>query len=230
MRKEGHMTIELIVERFERLDRDVETLSKVLLIFIALLAARAIFLIYEQKLSELWGILSPMAALVAALLVARIATRLIMNNNLLRTDDRRHDVVRITHHLLAITMDLQSRVNYVKVLLTNGNLPVFVLRDLASTIERRYEALLERDAYKYLPGPTVDLICQMSGSIFGICSLAGGLEKATTDQPMASIGSVPSPERDAMVASVEELLGKITNLIDNIYEVRNSINPAGAKQ
>jgi len=224
------MTIEDLVERFERLDRDVENLSKVLLIFIALLSARAIFMIYEQKLSELWGVLSPMAALVAALLVARIATRLIMSNNILRADDRRHDVVRITHHLLAITTDLRSRVGYLKKLLTDGNLPVFVLRDLATTIERRYETLLERDAYKYLPGPTVDLIGQMSGSIFGICLLAGGLEKATTDQPMASVGSVPSQERDAMVASVEELLGKITNLIDNIYEVRTNLNSAVAKQ
>lgn len=140
--------IDHLVRKFERLDKDVEALSNVLLIFIVLLFARVTLLIYEHRFDELWAILAPMTALVAALLIARVASRLITNNNIIREDDRRMDIVRVTHHLLAVAQDLRARVDYVKTMLSTGNRPVFALGEIVSTIERRYETLLERDAYQ----------------------------------------------------------------------------------
>jgi hypothetical protein len=216
--------IDHLVRKFERLDKDVEALSNVLLIFIVLLFARVTLLIYEHRFDELWAILAPMTALVAALLVARVASRLITNNNIIREDDRRMDIVRVTHHLLAVAQDLRARVDYVKTMLSTGNRPVFALGEIVSTIERRYETLLERDSYQYLSGPSVDLIIRMSGSIFGICTLARGLEKATTDKPLASIDSVLPSDREQQVANLGDLMDGLNKLIDQIYEVRASID------
>lgn len=213
-----------LVRKFERLDKDIEVLSNVLLVFIVLLFARVALLIYEHRFDELWAILAPMTALVAALLVARVATRLITNNNIIKEDDRRRDLVRVTHHLLAVAQDLLARVGYVKVLLSTGNRPVFALGEIVSTIERRYETLLERDSYQYLPGPSVDLIIRISGSIFGICTLARGLEKVTTDKPLASIDSVLLSDREQQVAKLGDLMDDLNKLIDQIYEVRGSID------
>jgi len=161
--------------------------------------------------------------MASALLVAFAGKRQIAHSTLIREDDRRQDIVRVTHHLLAIATDLNSHVTYFNTLLIKGDRPVFVLRELATTIENRYETLLERDAYKYLPGGAVDLICQMSGSIFGIRMLSYGLEKAITDQQLISINSVML-NREAQVNSVNHLLKEITKLIDHLYELRSALD------
>ncbi len=217
--------INLLVQQFERLERDIKVLSSVLLIFIALLAARAVVVIYEGNFDDLWAAIAPMTALIAALLVSRVASRLITNNNIVREDDRRRDLVRVTHHLLAVANDLRSRVGYVKALLSGGNRPVFAFAAIASSIERRYETLLEREAYQYLPGRTVDLIIGMSGAVFGICTMAGALEKATADKPFSLIDSILPQDRKQQVASLDALMEDLKKVIDQIHEVRASIDP-----
>lgn len=216
--------IEHLFRKFERLDRDVEVLSYILLGFIALLSARMALLVYEQKFEKLWDIFAPMTALVAALLVARVATRLITNNDIIREDDRRRDIVRVTHHLLIIVQDLLARINYVKVILGGGSRPMFVLGEIASTIERRYETLFERDPYLYLNGSSVDLINGMSGKVFEIIMLARGLEKVTANNPLALIDNAFPPDRAQQLTNLDSLMNDLNKLIDQIYELRASID------
>lgn len=64
----------------------------------------------------------------------------------------------------------------------------------------------------------------MSGNIFGICTLARGLGKATTDKPLASIDSVLPSDREQQVANLGDLMDGHNKLIDQIYEVRASID------
>lgn len=213
-----------LIRKFKRLDRDVETLSNILLFFILLLSVQVVRLIYIQKFDELWAILAPMTALVAALLVTTVANRLITNNNIIREDDRRINIVRVTHHLLAVVQDLHSRVGYANTVLINNNNSVFCFGEIAASIERRYETLFERDLYQYLPGPSVDLIIGMSGSIFGVCTLAEGLGKATLNKPMALIDNVLLPKRKQLVSELDKLMIDLMKLIDQIYELRASIN------
>lgn len=217
--------IKQLVKEFEKWDKYIDALSIFILFCFCLLLARIIFFPYEEKPSGFWAVLTPLIAMASALLVAFAGKRQIAHVNLIREDDRRQDVVRVTHHLLAIANDLNAHVAYVNTLLIKGDSPVFLLLELATTIERRYETLLERDAYKYLPGTVVDLICQMSGSIFGIRMLSYGLEKATTDQQIISINSV-MPNREAPVNSVNHLLNEITKLIDHIHKLRATLDLA----
>lgn len=213
-----------LVNKFKGLERDINALSYALLFFIVLLSARLIVLLYQQEYKDLWTILRPIVSSFAALLVTKTATRLIINNNLIRQDDRRKDLVRVTHHLLAIVNDLRSRVHYFKTMLNSGNRPVLVLGELASSIEHRYETLLERDAYQYLPGPTVDLIVSMSGTVFGLTTLARGLERASKDKALASIDSILPSDRDQQISSLDRLSNDLEKLLDHIYELRASID------
>ena len=216
--------IHQLVQNFKRLDRDIEALSNVLIIFIIALVARAALLVYQSQYDALWSLLGSIASIVAALLVARAATRLITNSNITREDERRQDLVRVTHHLLAITQDLRARVGYVKDMLSGGSRPAFALSQVAITIERRYETLLERDAYQFLPGKCVDIIIRISGGIFGIGALAEGVKHITAQSSLGALDGALVKDSGQQIARLDELMDDLQTLIDGIYEVRSSID------
>jgi carbon starvation protein CstA len=218
-----------LLRKFEKLDRDIEALSYVLIAFAFVLIFRILFLLYQCRFEELWTLFGPFTAIVAAMLVARVAKHLIANNNIIRENDRRINLVRVTHHLLAVTQDMFAQVEYVKIMLTSGKRPTFVFGKVAENIERRYETLLDRDAYQFLPGKCVDIIINMSGSVFGIGALAEGLNNITASNPMTAIDSVLPQDMTQQIAKLDQLMNKLQELITDLYEVRTSIDGQGAK-
>lgn len=212
--------IHKLVQKFERLDRDVEALSNVLIVIILSLVTRAAFLVYHGWYDGLWSLFGSISSIVAALLVARAAARLIINGQIVREDKRRQELVRVTHHLLAISKDLQARVGYVKTMLSDDSHPAFALNHIAITIERRYETLLERDAYQFLPGKCVDIIIRISGSIFGIGALAEGVKHISTQSPLNMLDAALVKDRGQKIAQLKGLMDDLQELINGIYELR----------
>lgn len=213
-----------LVRNFEKLDRDIDALSNFLVVFIVALVARAMLLAYQGQYDGLWSLLGSIAPIVAALLVSKTASRLITNGNIVREDEKRREIVRVTHHLLAITQDLRARVGYVKNMLTDQTHPAFALGQVAVTIERRYETLLEKDAYQFLPGKCVDIIINISGSIFGIGALAEGVKQAAVKSPLGALGSVLPKDNAPLIAQLNELMDELQTLINGIYEVRSTLD------
>jgi hypothetical protein len=212
-----------LLKTFRRINRDIEVLTYILLVFLVIAAIRATILIYKDQYDQLWSLLSPTVPLLAALLIVRVANRLIVHNNIIREDDRRQEIVRTTHHLIAITKDLRARVGYCKVILSEGS-PALTLIEIAKTIEDRYETLLDRDAYKYLPGKCVDIITKISGSIFGISLLAAGMRHGTNTNPSAAFANISTNENEGLIATLEELLADLQELIDELFKMRESID------
>lgn len=165
-----------------------------------MLIFRILFLLYRCRFGELWTLFGPFTAIVAALLVARVAKHIIAHNAIIREDDRRINLVRVTHHLLAVTQDMLAQVEYVKIMLASGKRPTFVFGKVTENIERRYETLLERDAYQFLPGKCFDIIINMSGSIFGIGARAEGLNNITASNLMTAIDSVLPQDMTQQIA------------------------------
>ena len=217
--------IHRFVKEFQRFDRDIEVLTYTLVAFLLILAARAVFFVYEGQFDQLWSLLAPTTPLIATLLVVRVANRLIVNGNIIRENDRRQEVVRITHHLIAITKDLKGRVGFAKKVLGEGDCDslALALSKIAITIEDRYETLLDRDAYKFLPGKCIDIITKISGSIFGIGLLATGMQHAMAANQMIGIKGVPN-ENSHLIAQLDDLMTDIQELIDELYRLRNSID------
>jgi hypothetical protein len=107
--------------------------------------------------------------------------------------------------------------------------PAFVFEKVAENIERRYETLLERDAYQFLPGKCVDIIINMSGNIFGIGALAEGLNSINASNPLTVIDSVLPQDMTQQIAKLDQLMNKLQELITGLYEMRTSIDCQGAK-
>lgn len=222
--------IESLVNHFKRNDRDIKALTYVLLAFLLAFASRAAMLIYECRYLDLWPLLPQVVPLLSVLVVVRVANRLIANANIIREDDRRQELVRTIHHLIAITKDLRARVSYAKIVLTEGGRPSITLIQIAKTIEERYEVLLQRDGYKYLPGPCVDIITRISGDIFGIGVLAESIKQMTADKPALASMFVPVKKDTASPLRLNELMNDLQELIDHLFELRESINEVEVKK
>ena len=212
------------VKRLQRLNRDVEVLNYVLVGFLLILAIQAVILVYEHHYDQLWALLPPATPLIAALLVGRVANRLIINGNITREDDRMQEIVRTTHHLIVITKDLRARVNFCNLVLKEGDRPAFALVQIAKTIEDRYETLLQREGYKYLPGKCVDIITRISGSIFGIGLLAEGVKHSWVANPAAALKNVSNKDSQLPAAKLDELMTDLEQLIEELFTLRTSID------
>lgn len=143
-------------------------------------------------------------------------------------DAERRKIVRTTHHLIAITKDLKGRVYHVKNVLTDGKYegkyPVSNLEKIAKSIEERYETMLEPDAYEFLPGPTVNLIVGLSGSIFGLTRLADGVAQSTKEKSGSDLTPVPVNPNQSSTQIFDNLMSKLQELIDQLMALRKSID------
>lgn len=225
--------IERIVGEYKRSDRDIDALTYVVIAFLLLIVVRAAHVVYrcqfqdyECRYEDLWLLLPQAVPLLSVLVVVRVANRLLSHGNILREEDRRLEIARTTHHLIAIAKDLKERVGYVKSMVTEGGRPALAVVEIAKSIERRYETLLERDAYKYLPGSSVDLITGMSGSIFGIVVLAGGFGQLSAARPGFGLAPMPARGDGSLPPEFDKLTNEIQLLIDQLYEIRYSIEAA----
>lgn len=215
--------IESFVKDYKRNDRDIKALTYVVIAFLVLIIGRAALLVYECQFSALWQLLPYAVPLLSVLVVVRVANRLLLNGSIIREDDRRQEIVRTTHHLIAIAKDLKARVGYVKEMLTEGRQSSIALVQIAKSIEERYETLLQRDAYKYLPGSSVDIITRMSGDIFGIVVLAEGVRLTTSESPGSTLTQIPANGDGSLPQRFDKLMGEIQQIIDQLFEVRESI-------
>lgn len=215
--------INKILQSYKKFDRDIDALSGLLLFLMLLIIGRVIACVFQKEYDALWPLLISAIPIVAAMLVVRVANRQITHGNLIREDDRRQQVVRVTHHLIAIALDMRQRVGFMHKILDEGRATPLLFEQLASSIESRYEVLLEPDAYKYLPGSCVDIIVNMSGSIFGMVTVSKGVTLvAEKDSRLLANEKIPKGSQEVL-AQLVLLKDELTRLIDGIYDVRNAL-------
>lgn len=213
--------IESLIRDYKRSERDIKALIYAVVVLLAVIIFRAVQFSYESQYQALWQLIPQAIPLLSVLVVACVADRLLLNFKIIREDDRRQEVVRTTHHLIAITQDLQARVGYVKKMLTEGGRPSIAFIQIAKTIEARYETLLQRDAYRYLPGSYVDIIMRISGSIFGIVALAEGVRTATSGK--SALALMPVNNDLTLQPQFDDLMNDLELLLDQLFELRRSI-------
>lgn len=216
--------IESLVRKFNLIEKDVNLLTKVLTILLLFIWFRACYLAYVRDFVSIWGLLGPLTSVAATLLISRIASRLIVHGQVLKEDERRQEIVKVTHQLLAVTKDLKAKVGYFNKLMREGDKPVVILVSLARSIEKRYETLYERDAYKFLQGKSVDLISNLSGSIFGILAVAEALGSTGSINLPCRIEDLAAKKSDDLKVRSEKLSDELQTLIDQIYDVRISLD------
>lgn len=106
----------------------------------------------------------------------------------------RDEKIRAYHHALALVNDLRSRITYVRNMLTEGGRPLAALNTTASTLFKRYESLYDRELYTHLPGPIVDRIVGMAGSVTGVETAVTYVSSVLKNEPSAML-----PASDAWV-------------------------------
>jgi len=203
-------------------ERDLRVIQAIVLALLAILLGYAACLIYKQNWQALLALLPPTTAACAAVLVAKTATRLLTYNMLIRADDRTQDVVRSIHHSMALINDLRSRIGYMKVALAEGGQPVGALTKNADAIEKRYEALYDRELYRFLPGDVSNDIGAMSGSMFGLSTLVAGIASAFDNKAHQMLPSDKSGSRANIVQACESLEAELDALFSRFQALRHA--------
>lgn len=221
--------IKPLLTAYKRSERDINALTYVVVALLLAFVLHGAMLIYECRLQEFWSLLPQVVPLLSVLVVVRVANRLISNGHILREDDRRQELVRTTHHLIAITKDLHARVGYAKEMLSEGGRPTLALVQIAKSIEERYEELLQRDGFRFMPGTCVDIIVRISGDIFGIGVLAEGLKVTTSEKPAHALIPIPVNTNRPPPPRFDELLNDLQQLIDQLFVLRQSIDDTKEK-
>lgn len=216
------MTYQLM-KKFQRTDRCIKILTIVLVLISILWISKVLMMVYKNQYEELWAMLPTVITIISALLFVQVANRLIVNGDITQENDRRQEIVRTTHHLIAITTDLLSRVEFCKAVLKKGHYRVIALTEIARTIEDRYETLLEREAYKYLSGNSVEIIIRISGSIFGIRLMAETINQATEGNSNLKLMNIPYKGFENSPNQLDDLMVDLQKLIDELYKVRKSL-------
>ena len=203
-------------------ERDLRVIQTTVLALLAVLLSYGAWLIYKQDWQALLALLPPTTAACAAVLVAKTATRLLTYNMLVRADDRAQDVVWCIHHSMALVNDLRSRVRYMKLALVEGNRPLIALTQNAGAIEKRYEALYDRELYRFLPGDVSDAIGAMSGSMFGLSALVAGIASAFDNKGHQMLPPDKSGSRASIVQACESLEDELDRLFSRFQALRHA--------
>ena len=204
-------------------ERDLKGVQALVLMLLLILISYAAWLVYMRDWKALIGLLPSATAACAALLVAKTATRLLTYNMLVRADDRAHDIVRVTHHAMAVINDLRARVGYMKVVLSEGNRPLVALTQNAEAIQRRYETLYERDLYQYLPGSVIDAIVALSGAVSGLSGLVSGVASALGGKEHMTIPSGNATDRLSLVQTISQLESKLNALFSQVASLHATV-------
>lgn len=210
-------------EHFGKIEKEVSALEKLVVFLFCLLAGYAIYLVYQQKIEDALKVFLPLGALISALLVAKVASRVLAHNNIVREDERRQDVVRISHHLLAVLIDLRQRVGISVHAFREGGIPPLFLIENADAIEKRYEVFLDREVYQFLSGETIELITKMSGHVFGFCVFTKTLADLSKNTSNAMLSLSEIPTSGAVIDSLELFLKDLEVLDDQIRQMRGAL-------
>lgn len=205
-------------------DRDIRALSWFLLLLVSSILGTLTYLVSDEQFKEALPFLAPLAASVAALVVAKVANRLLLSNALIREDDRRRDVVRVTHHLMAIIKDLRGRLNYANLALVNSKVTLIGFRQMAEVLETRYEVLLDREAYLFLPGEAVDIITRLGPLIFDLQIVAEGTKHISTDNPFALFPIAPEQAMTSFKEKFKQAEEDLVQLLAIVRKIRTDLD------
>ena len=159
------------------------------------------------------GVITKAIPLLAALLATFVADRHIAYTSKNRDHDQAFEVTQITHRYIAIAKDLRDKAKYLKEMLTNGGHPTQAFLIIIESIEKRYESLFEKDAYKYLDGKTVDKINSMSANVFCLVTLGSSLQESPAAKSSLLIQPLPTPKNiDLLLEDVDSLLKDLVEL------------------
>lgn len=170
--------------------------------------------------------LDQLAFLASASLVTFVAHRQITHANVAQENQRRADVVRVTHHLIAVVCDLQNRTHYTQKHLYNEKTIPTILRSNAETIKDRFELFYARENFLHLSIEATQAIHSLSGSIFGMT--AAMLEVASMRERHPGSADVSSHIR-SMAAKQDDadafrsMKSDLERLEETLRELRSSI-------
>lgn len=216
--------INKLLSKLDEVERSVELLIRLLLFFLFLICVRVGYLIPSGSFSELTALLAPTITLLSAILVAFGANRLVLSNKQIKEEDRVYEKVQVAHHAIAVVKDMKQRAQYIRHAVVDGKKPVVVVVEIAKTIEARYDSLYEKELYKHLPGRCIDIIVDLSGSIYGLSVFSAGLQDMSQSNHWLKFSDLPVVRNSPPLEGLKNLEENLEKLLSELFKFRESLN------
>ena len=207
-----------MLSRYTIIERDLRALGLLAIgLFFVLLAASCNLLLKQdyRGASELLVWIVP---LLSALIVIKVADRLIQSNAIERTEKRHLEIARICNFLITSVQDMKGRVEFLTNRLFDSHLSSESKQQLMTYIEQRYNSFFKDEFYSVLSPKVLDLVHGISGQIFGL--------RAVTDIHLAegrnNSHKDPSSTK-SMKTATEDLNDNLECLLDELYELRKTV-------
>ena len=156
------------------------------------------------------------AALYIAYGQARSAETLINHQHRMEKND---SALGALYHALAVVDDLRGRVAHLKNKACNvGAYPLAGYTLTMEGILTRYEMLFDRELYRYLTGPIIDQIKEMSGSFTGLNLTISLIATHHRNDPSSQVTMrtpQPSTHFDQLFKELDDLFTSIEQLATN---------------
>lgn len=220
------------LRKFNQLEWQIEFLIQVLYFLLILIFAFIAFSVMTRKYDQLIDLFTPIIPMLAAILFAKASNRIIIDNDINKIDEKRCEILQITHYQIAIAKDLRQKIHFFKKIIEEKNIetPIVLLIEIANTIESRYEELLsEKESYRHLSGKCIDILISMSGAIFGIKTLGEGYKKIVAINQANNFKSHLSKDDENLTNTMNKVLDELEIYIDELFKLRNSIEDNAEK-
>jgi hypothetical protein len=214
------------LREFDRVQRSIRAIHLALGILATFYLASTFKTILEADLWAAITALEPLAFIASASLVTFVAHRQIIHTNVIREADHHANVVRVTHHLIAIVSDLRTRIQYTQTKLYDEKTVPVVLRSNAQTISNRFEQLYERDNFEHLSPEATRAIHDLSGAIFGLTALMqelAAMRERNPDPAYIASHILPMALQSKQATTFETMVTDLNRLEDDLRQLRSTI-------
>lgn len=171
--------------------------------------------LHFQRLSIAASVVSALATFLAVGAALYIAQQQALEMEKREQLNQRQNAVQNLHYAMAISNDLRGRLTSLRNKLCNvGTYPLSTLTVTMDGFQKRYEALYDRELYRYFSGPIIDKITDMSGSFAGLEIVVKAIESRHDFKPHAKIvvGSAqPTQTFDSLFNEIDALFTSFEN-------------------
>lgn len=205
-----------IIKQYENTDRDIKILTGIGYVSLFLSGLFLAWIIHEKKYDEVFNFIVPFGTLVAAILVAKVATRAILYQNYI------HEMgaVALINDAIFSLMDFNDRINNIRKVFSGELIqPFHAVKQNTNKIVYLYEKFRSNsDIKKYLKTEDYEIIHRMNGTISGMETVI----KAIPDALDNELFNLPPDE--TILKSLEEVENGSKQLEDNLRSLREKFS------
>lgn len=209
-----------IANRYEKLESDINLISITIAVLWISLVMHSCYQFSAQNYESTWASIASLGIFTSALLVAKIATRGLLNAEILKLDSEFQEKVKTLNHSLAVINDISQRIALISDNLLKGEISPQIMQINSEIISKRWEVFYEKDIFLYITPKIQALIGSTSADILGVIYLCELIQTSSKAIGISNI-TVSANTSQKIVPQMDKTKEDLNILFDALLHLRN---------